>query len=231
VAIIAPHAGYIYSGPIAASAYAPWKNQAAHINRVVLIGPAHFVDAQGVLASSADGFATPLGIVTVDTQAIGRLLEKGLIVTSDSAHSREHSLEVHLPFLQVLLGDFTVIPLLAGNATATQIAEVLDELWGEPSTRIVISSDLSHYLDWSSARRLDEATARAVEQLEPDAISVHQACGLVPIRGLLMTARRHGLQSRTLDLRNSGDTAGPRDQVVGYGAFAFTQGQAPSARW
>lgn len=222
-AIIAPHAGYVYSGPIAASAYACLVKTGSSIRRVVLLGPAHRVPVRGLAASSAAAFATPLGTVPVDQEAMKTILPLPQVKTSDEAHALEHGLEVHLPFLQQICADFTIVPLVVGQATAAEVAEVLGTLWGGPETLVVVSSDLSHYYDYETARRLDEATGRAIERLQPEAIGRDAACGRIPIQGLLEVARRRGLSCRTLDLRNSGDTAGSRDQVVGYGAFVFVE--------
>ena len=222
-ALIAPHAGYLYSGPIAASAYARLKPARELVRRVVLVGPAHFVPFDGLAASSADAFATPLGIVRVDAEAIDSLAGLPQVAVLDIAHAQEHSLEVHLPFLQTVLEDFSLVPLVVGEATAEQVCEVLDTLWDGPETRFVISSDLSHYLGSDEARQMDRLTADAVEGLHPEDIGDEQACGRIPIRGLLQAARVHGLYARAVDLRNSGDTSGPRDQVVGYGAFVFEE--------
>jgi len=222
-ALIAPHAGYLYSGPIAASAYAQFIPARDQIKRIVLFGPSHYVAVDGLATTSAEAFATPLGIVPVDVEAVreARLLPQ--VRELDEAHAQEHSLEVQLPFLQCVLGDFTLVPLAVGDATPEEISQVLDALWGGPETRFVISSDLSHYQDFQTARRLDRATAKAIEALKPAGIGEERACGRMPIRGLLQSARRHGLRARTVDLRNSGDTAGPHDRVVGYGAFVFEE--------
>jgi MEMO1 family protein len=222
-ALIAPHAGYLYSGPIAASAYAQLIPARDQIKRIVLFGPSHYVALKGLATTSAEGFATPLGIVPVDVEAVreARLLPQ--VRELDKAHACEHSLEVQLPFLQCVLGDFTLVPLAVGDATPKEISQVLDALWDSPETRFVISSDLSHYHDFQTAQRLDRATAKAIEALKPGRIGEEGACGRMPIRGLLQSARRHGLRARTVDLRNSGDTAGPHDRVVGYGAFVFEE--------
>jgi MEMO1 family protein len=220
-AIIAPHAGYIYSGPIAASAYAHLTQARSSVRRVALLGPAHQLALRGLAASSAEAFTSPLGTVPVDRQALARVLTLPQVQILDEAHAREHSLEVHLPFLQEVLGPFTLIPLVVGKAAPEDVSEVLDVLWGGPETLIVISSDLSHYYDYNTAQRLDQGTSRAIEALRPQDIRPEHACGCHPINGLLYAARRHGLRARTVDLRNSGDTAGPRDEVVGYGAYVF----------
>jgi AmmeMemoRadiSam system protein B len=222
-ALIAPHAGYLYSGPIAASAYAQFIPARGQIRRIILLGPSHFVALNGLATTSAEAFATPLGVVPVDIEAVreARLLPQ--VRELDEAHEQEHSLEVQLPFLQTVLGDFTLVPLAVGNASADDISQVLDLLWGGPETRFVISSDLSHYFDFQTARRLDLATAKAIEALKPAGIGEERACGRMPICGLLQAAHRHGLRARTVDLRSSGDTAGPRDKVVGYGAFVFEE--------
>ncbi len=221
-AVIAPHAGYLYSGPVAGSAFAQFRDEAAQIQRIVLVGPAHRVAFNGLALSSAECFNTPLGAVPTDASATKVLGSCSSVQILDKAHTAEHCLEVELPFLQVMLDDFFVIPLLVGNATEQEIADVLEILWGGPETRLVISSDLSHYLDYDAAVKEDQATAKAIEGLDSEAITEAQACGRLPITGLLAAARHHQLKATTLDLRNSGDTAGSRDRVVGYGAFAFT---------
>jgi hypothetical protein len=222
-ALIVPHAGYIYSGPVAASAYARLKSIASRIRRVVLLGPCHRVPLRGLAVSSADAFETPFGTVPVDKEAIADVLTLSEVKVFDATHMDEHSLEVHLPFLQHILGEFTLVPLVVGTASAGEVAEVLERLWGGPETLIVISSDLSHYLDDKAAREMDAVTCRAIESLDPGAIDFDQACGRVPVSGLLTVARRRGLDVTTLDLRNSGDTAGDRRRVVGYGAWMFAE--------
>lgn len=222
-AIIAPHAGYVYSGAIAGSAYAPLRAMRGRVSRVLLLGPAHTTAVRGLAASSADAFCTPLGHVPVDRPAMKVLLALPQVQQMDVAHAAEHGLEVQLPFLQMTLGAFHVAPLVVGSATAAQAAQALEAVWGGPETLIVVSSDLSHYHDYATAQRLDRATAAAIEALRPSALTPQSACGYVPIRGLLAVAARRGLRAHTLDLRNSGDTAGPRSRVVGYGAFAFTE--------
>ncbi|HJW26375.1 MAG TPA: AmmeMemoRadiSam system protein B [Rhodocyclaceae bacterium] len=219
-AIIAPHAGYIYSGSTAADAYAllaPWRDA---IRRVVLLGPTHRVPVRGLAASSADFFATPLGRIPIDRAALASLADLPQVAVSDQAHAWEHSLEVHLPFLQTVLGDFSLLPLAVGNATPGEVAQVLDRLWGGPETLFVISSDLSHYLGYATACQTDRATCDRILQLDPH-IDPHQACGAYPINGLLVAARRHGLQPEMIHLCNSGDTAGDKSRVVGYAAIAF----------
>ncbi|MCX7627380.1 MAG: AmmeMemoRadiSam system protein B [Methylophilaceae bacterium] len=220
-ALIAPHAGYVYSGPVAASAYALLKPYADAIRRVVLLGPTHRVAVRGLALPGADAFDTPLGRVDVDLDAVRRIADLPQVTVSPQAHALEHSLEVHLPFLQSVLTDFKLLPLAVGLASAEEVAEVLEPLWGGEETLIVVSSDLSHYLPYEVAQRVDAATAEAILHGRP--VSHEQACGGTPVNGLLLAARRHGLTPHLLDLRNSGDTAGPRDQVVGYAAFAFTE--------
>lgn len=220
-AIIAPHAGYIYSGPVAASAYARLKPGRDTVNHVVLLGPAHRVAFRGLAVSSAYYFETPLGAIPVDQVSINRLLTLPQVHILDQAHAQEHSLEVHLPFLQEVLHDFSLVPLVVGDATAEEVAEALEMLWDGSETVIVISSDLSHYHDYETARKLDHATSRAIEALQPEDIHYEDACGCNPVNGLLRAARKHRLHASAIDLRNSGDTAGPRDQVVGYGAYIF----------
>jgi len=220
-AIIAPHAGYIYSGPVAASAYARIAPAHARITRVILLGPAHRVGFHGLALASADSFATPLGPIPVDKQAVADIADLPQVRVFDEAHALEHSLEVHLPFLQEVLDRFTLVPLVVGEAAPEEVAQVLERLWGGPETLIVVSSDLSHYHGYEQARQMDGATSRAIERLRPEDIQSDQACGRYPVNGLLHVARKKGLSAQTIDLRNSGDTAGPRDQVVGYGAYVF----------
>ncbi|QKK11750.1 MAG: AmmeMemoRadiSam system protein B [Pseudomonadota bacterium] len=220
-ALIAPHAGYIYSGPIAATAYKRLAAARDTIRRVVLMGPSHRVPFRGIAASSADTYRTPLGDIPVDHAALAAIGMLPQVIELDEAHALEHSLEVHLPFLQEVLGEFTLVPLVVSDASADEVAEVLELLWGGPETLIVISSDLSHYHNYDIAQQMDTATSLAIERLEPQKISYEGACGRIPVSGLLSLAQRHGLQAETIDLRNSGDTAGPRNQVVGYGAYVF----------
>ncbi len=220
-ALIAPHAGYIYSGPVAATVYARLAGARDLISRVVLLGPSHRVGFRGIAASSRDAFATPLGTVTVDHEALERVRDLPGVGVLERAHAQEHSLEVHLPFLQEVLGSFTLVPLVVGEAEPEAVGTVLEALWGGPETLIVVSSDLSHYHDYDTAQRLDAATSRAIEELRYEDIGYDQACGRNPVAGLLWLARRRGLHGETVDLRNSGDTAGSRDRVVGYGAYVF----------
>jgi AmmeMemoRadiSam system protein B len=220
-AVIVPHAGYIYSGPIAASAYALLEQGGNIYRRVVLLGPVHRVPVRGLAMPGTEGFATPLGIVPLDLDAMGSLADLPQVVEYDAAHALEHSLEVQLPFLQAVLDDFKLVPLAVGDATPQEVAEVLERLWGGPETLIVISSDLSHFLTYREAQHIDSATAHAILDLRWP-IDHEQACGGTPVSGLLLAAQRHHLKPRLLDLRNSGDTAGDRSRVVGYGAFAFT---------
>lgn len=218
-ALIVPHAGYMYSGPVAASAYACLVPYRDRYSRVVLLGPCHRVPLRGMALSSADVFRTPLGDVAVDGDAASQLDIPGIQV-SDLPHEHEHSLEVHLPFLQQVLDSFRIVPVVVGDASSERVAALLSRLWGGPETLIVISSDLSHYLRYGEASTRDAATCHKIEHLETN-IDHNQACGATPIRGLLLVAREKGLHARTLDLRNSGDIAGDRQFVVGYGAWAF----------
>lgn len=220
-ALVVPHAGYPYSGPVAASAYALLRGVAGQIDTVVLLGPAHRVWVEGLALPGARAFRTPLGEVAVDRAAARRLQTLPQVSVDPEAHRLEHSLEVQLPFLQSVLGRFELLPLLVGQADADAVAEVLDRLWGGEETLIVISTDLSHYHDPVTARAMDTRTAHALEQGRLECIDAQHACGCRALAGLMRAAARHGLHVRTLDLRNSGDTAGPRDQVVGYGAFAL----------
>ena len=221
-ALIAPHAGYIYSGAIAATAYATLRHIAARIRRVVLLGPTHRVAVRGLALPGADAFDTPLGRVVLDTAAASAIAHLPQVSVNAQAHELEHSLEVQLPFLQSVLSDFTLLPLAVGMATAEEVAEVLEIVWGGEETLIVISSDLSHFLPYATAQRVDNVTAQSILKLRQP-IAHDQACGGTPINGLIVAAKKHHLTPHLLDLRNSGDTAGSRDQVVGYASFAFTE--------
>jgi AmmeMemoRadiSam system protein B len=223
-ALIAPHAGYVYSGPVAASAFARLAALRDRVRRVVLIGPSHFVPFRGIATSGAAAFETPLGRVEVDLAAESKLTAVAGVIDLPRAHAREHGLEVELPFLQEMLDDFAIVPLVVGDATHEEVGGTLDLLWGGAETLVVVSSDLSHYLDYDSAARIDATTARAIEELRWEAIEPEHACGWAAIRGLLWSAHRRGLEVATLDLRSSGDTAGPRDAVVGYGAWVLREG-------
>lgn len=218
-ALIVPHAGYIYSGPVAASAYRRLASVAATIRRVVLIGPSHRVAFNGLALSQAEAFTTPLGDVTLDRESPSALADLPYVGYLEQAHSQEHSLEVHLPFLQRCLTDFRLLPLVAGNASPKQVATVLARVWGGPETLIVVSSDLSHYHDYETARRLDKQTSERIEKRAYQMLDPQAACGCVPISGLLALAEQQSLHIETIDLRNSGDTAGDKRRVVGYGAY------------
>lgn len=222
-AIIAPHAGYRYSGLVAAAAYATLAANRDKLRRAVLLGPAHRVPLRGLAASSAGAFATPLGNLAVAQDAWATAVALPQVRVWDNAHAEEHSLEVQLPFLQRLLPDVAIVPLLVGEANAEDVAEVLETLWDGPETAVIISSDLSHFHDYATAQKLDAATAQAITALDDTALNRGSACGRSAINGLLRVARRRGLQAQTLLLRNSGDSEGPRDRVVGYGAFLFCQ--------
>lgn len=221
-ALIAPHAGYIYSGPIAGSAFQCLASEAPDISRVVVLGPAHRMRVQGLALPGVESFQTPLGTIPVDAELVARVTGMPQISINSQAHAPEHCLEVELPFLQVVLDEFSILPLLISDAAASDIAEVLDRVWGGRETRIVISSDLSHYLAYEMALETDHRTAHQVVAMRRP-IDSSQACGAVAINGLLEVAQRRGLEPRLLDLRNSGDTAGDRGRVVGYAAISFSE--------
>ena len=227
-AVVVPHAGYVYSGPVAATAYARLRPFRSHYRRVVLLGPSHCVAFGGLAASSAAAFRTPLGDVPLDRVVIDALQYPAVSVI-DAAHRPEHSLEVQLPFLQSVLSSFALVPLLVGGADPTEVAAVIEQLWDGRETLVVVSSDLSHYLGYGEARKLDQDTCQAIERLNGRRIRNAQACGATPLRGLLLAARRRGLCVETLDLRNSGDTSGSRGRVVGYGAWLFVE-ESPCER-
>jgi len=224
-ALVVPHAGYVYSGPIAATAYARLRPAADRVTRVVLVGPAHRVWVEGLVDSGADAFVTPLGTMRVDREAIRGVAS---IETSAQAHAREHSLEVQLPFVQRVLPHARLVPLAVGHASAEEVGRALDALWGGDETIVLVSSDLSHYHPYREAKEIDAETAARIVALDPVEIPSEQACGAAGINGLLWVARKRGMRAELLDLRSSGDTAGGRDEVVGYGAFAFHERGARS---
>jgi len=219
-ALVVPHAGYVYSGAVAATAYLRLAPARDRITRVVLLGPNHRVPLAGMAVSSADAFATPFGPVTVDDEARRLALALPGVAVDDDAHALEHSLEVQLPFLQTVLDGAAVLPVVVGQCPTADVVALLDALWGGPETVVVVSTDLSHYHRYADAVALDRRTVAAVAALEPEGVGDHDACGAYPLRGLLATARRRGLAADVLDVRNSGDTAGDRERVVGYGAVA-----------
>ena len=230
-ALIVPHAGYVYSGPVAAPAYRRIASGRATIRRVILLGPVHRVPVRGLALSSAQAFATPLGTVAVDADAVAAALAMPHVALNDAAHALEHSLEVQLPFLQTVLDDFRIVPFAVGDARPAEVAAVLERLWGGPETLIVVSSDLSHFHAYLAAQQIDRGTAASILALEAS-LDHEQACGATPINGFALCARQHHLQPELIDLRNSGDTAGDKSRVVGYAAFAFAdRGRvAPQAR-
>ncbi|MCJ7556345.1 MAG: AmmeMemoRadiSam system protein B [Gammaproteobacteria bacterium] len=219
-ALVVPHAGYIYSGPVAASAYRLLCEAAESIKRVVLLGPSHYVALTGMAVPGSRAFETPLGRIPLDLAGIQRVLTLAAVNLGDEAHRREHSLEVQLPFLQRCLGEFTLLPVVVGSCEPQQVAELIESEWGDQQTLLVISTDLSHYLAYERAREADRLTTGHILSLQAD-LRGDQACGCYALNGLLLAARRHAMEVATIDLRNSGDTAGPADRVVGYGAFAL----------
>ncbi|MEX2489250.1 MAG: AmmeMemoRadiSam system protein B [Pseudomonadales bacterium] len=224
-AIIAPHAGHMFSGPVAAEVYARLVDARDTITRVVLLGPSHRVPFRGIAATTAGTYRTPLGDIPVDSETLATLTGIKGVGYLDEAHTHEHSLEVHLPFLQEILGTFTLVPLVVGDAPKEDVARVLETLWGGPETLIIISSDLSHYHPYDEARILDANTSKKILQLDASLVG-EEACGCRPINGLLHLAKQRGMSIQEIDIRNSGDTAGPRDRVVGYGAYTIAEDNA-----
>jgi AmmeMemoRadiSam system protein B len=220
-ALIVPHAGWVYSGRIAATAYRCLLSARETVNRVVLVGPSHRFPFEGLAVTGAEQFRTPLGDLPADRELLERAFACPGVVQSERAHRSEHSLEVQLPFLQRGLGPIRVLAVLCGEVSGAAVARLLDELWGGPETVIVVSSDLSHYLDQATARKIDAVTADAVVSLDPDGISIDAACGRAAVQGLLIAARQRSLVAELLDLGTSADAVGDRDSVVGYGSFAF----------
>jgi MEMO1 family protein len=225
--LIVPHAGYVYSGEVAAHAYDELAPARGIVRRVVLLGPVHRVPVRGLAVPSAEAFATPLGTVPLDREALGMACGLPQVVTSDAAHAQEHSLEVQLPFLQKVLGHFSLAPFAVGNASVQQVAEVIERLWGGAETLVVISTDLSHYHPYAEAKRIDGTTLERIRGFATD-VDHDEACGATPLNGLLAVARRRGMSIRLLAARNSGDTAGGKGRVVGYGALALHEGEGVS---
>lgn len=222
-ALIVPHAGYIYSGAVAATAYTQLQEQAKDITRVVIFAPAHRLAFSGLATATADWFQTPLGTIAIDKVGRQHLMDSdGPVRTLDEAFHDEHALEVQLPFLQRILGDFELLPLLVGDVSPLEVKNVMKQCWGGAETLIVVSSDLSHFHDYDTAERMDQQTSACIETLQPENIASGDACGRIPINGLLLAAKEKGLQGKTIARCNSGDTAGDRQRVVGYGAYVFT---------
>jgi len=222
-AIVVPHAGYIYSGQTAATAYNSLIRWRTVIKRVILLGPVHRVPIKGLALPDVDVFTTPLGEVKLDKAAIASVSNMQQVVLSYPAHAQEHALEVQLPFLQSILNDFKLVPLAVGDATPEEVAEVMETLWGGPETIIVVSSDLSHFLPYSVANEVDRSTVKNILQMQ-GGLTHHQACGGTPVNGLILAAKKHHLHPALLDLCNSGDTAGDKSRVVGYAALTFSEG-------
>lgn len=225
VALIVPHAGYIYSGPIAADAFKVVRDYKQNWKKVAVIGPAHFVYMNGFGLPSADFFRTPLGDVEICPELVSRLLEVGGVAINDEAHIQEHSIEVQIPFLQCVLEDFQLVPILVGDVSEGQMESLLQILFKEKDLLVILSSDLSHYFDYQTACQIDLLTTRAIEALKPERVSGEQACGAKAIRGLLRVVSKLGLVIQTITLANSGDTAGDKNRVVGYGAYAVYSGK------
>ena len=220
-ALVVPHAGYMYSGPIAASAYKQLIPVKDKIKRVILFGPSHRVAFHGLAAPQVDFFNTPLGNIAIDHQTIEQVADLPQVILSDQAHLQEHSLEVQLPFLQEILSDFSLVPFVVGEADRFEVAEVIEKLWGDEDTLIVISTDLSHYHSYNEAKQMDQDTSDAIVNLKPEQIEYDDACGRNGLNGMITVAEEKQLVADILDLRNSGDTAGDKSRVVGYGAYVF----------
>jgi hypothetical protein len=220
-ALIAPHAGYRYSGPIAGTAYRALRDHPSPWNRVILIGPSHTTRFEGIAAPTWEAFDTPLGPVPVDRDAIDRLTSLNLVHQDDAPHEQEHGLEVHLPFIGYLLPGVRIVPLVTGTTSPRQVAKALAALLEQTNTLPIVSSDLSHYHTYAEAQVLDAEAAQYIEENAGDSLRDVHACGRLAIQGLLEVAGAEKWHPQTLDLRNSGDTAGPHDQVVGYGAFSL----------
>lgn len=221
-ALVVPHAGYVYSGVVAAQGYRLLEADSKQIKRVILIGPCHRGGFSGVALHSASHFETPLGLVAVDTAEVERVCKKFSIMPLNEAHALEHSLEVQLPFLQKLLIDFSIVPILVGDVSSNYVAEIIEECWDDKSTVFVISSDLSHYLPYDEAVEKDLETTKAILEYNVHQFGYNSACGGPALTGFLLAANKHHLQSHLVACCNSGDTAGDKSQVVGYGAYSFS---------
>src|SRR6266446_2467655 len=219
-ALIVPHAGYIYSGSIAARAYDELAAARGIVRRVVLLGPVHRVPVRGLAIPTDDAFATPLGSVPIDRAALEAVRDLPQVVASDRAHLQEHALEVQLPFLQRQLGSFALAPFAVGDASVQEVAQVIERLWGGPETLIVISTDLSHYHPYAEARQIDRSTVTRIARFACD-LDHEEACGATPLNGFLALAQDRNLSIRLLGACNSGDTAGGKGKVVGYSAFSL----------
>lgn len=226
--LIVPHAGYIYSGSTSAAAYAQLASVRHQIRRVILLGPTHRVAVNGLAVPECTHFATPLGPIELDAAALRLLRDKPYVVSNDRVQAQEHSLEVHLPFLQHVLENFTLVPIAVGQASPEVVAEVLDLLWGGPETLIVISTDLSHFQTYGTAQQVDRNTCQQILALD-GTIRPQQACGAFPLNGLLLSLKRRDLQPELIHLCNSGDTAGDKQRVVGYASFAVREKEVPHA--
>jgi len=227
-ALIVPHAGYVYSGPVAARAYDELAAARGIVRRVVLLGPVHRVPVRGLALPSSSAFETPLGRIPLDAGGARSLADLKQVVTSEPAHAQEHSLEVQLPFLQRMLGEFALLPLAVGDASVEEVAQVLERLWGGAETIVVISTDMSHYHAYDDARRIDGATLDRIAGFATD-LDHNEACGATPLNGFLDLARKKGLSIRLLAACNSGDTAGGKGRVVGYSSFALYDDGAVTA--
>lgn len=220
-AVVVPHAGYIYSGPVAAFAYKEIQKEAAHFKKIVLIGPSHHVPFQGVAVPKMNTFATPLGSVSVDLSLKQIALNFSFVIENDEPHRKEHSLEVQLPFLQVALKKFSILPIVIGQASATDLTQLLYKLCTEKDVLIVISSDLSHYLPYNIAQKRDLNTIDHILHFEPEKIEYDDACGRQGIQAFLHYAQSKKLIPILFNYKNSGDTAGDKSQVVGYCSIGF----------
>jgi len=221
-AIVVPHAGYVYSGEIAAAAYAAISDRRAAITRVVILAPSHRIPFQGVAYSEADYFRTPLGDIPVDTDSTENLIRLDSTIKLEVAFDGEHSLEVQLPFLQVVLDKFSIVPLVVGSIPPQVLSTTIETLWGGDETLLVVSSDLSHFHDYQTARQQDARTSKAIIELAYEKLSHDDACGYTPLAGVLNLARRKKMTATAVDTRNSGDTAGDKARVVGYGAYLLS---------
>ena len=220
-AIIAPHAGYIYSGSIAGTAYKTIAAVRDQIENVIIMSPAHRFYLRGIALHMADAFATPLGNIPVNIGIVKKIKQFSSVQWEERSFIQEHGLETHLPFIQrAFKPGIKIVPMIVGECQESEVAEILESVWEDPRNFVIISSDLSHFHSYADAKKLDRNTVDLIQNLDSQSLDTEFACGHYPICGLLNLARNRKLKIKALDIRSSGDTAGSKESVVGYGSFA-----------
>lgn len=219
--LIVPHAAYQYIGEILAQSYLHLFSRSQQIKTVVLLTPSHHIKFNGIAITSKDCYLTPFGEVIIDSDAMMTLLNFPQVVMFDDAHIKEHSIEIHLPFLQTILPSFSLVPLIIGETNSYNILEILEKLWEQEETLIIASMNLSHYQTYNIAQELDQRTSQAIESLHWQSLQTNQICNIHLISSLLQLAHQKSLTPKTIKVCNSGDLTGIKNRVVGYGAFIF----------